>query len=271
MRSEPSAHMSCMEEAMVSSENSVVLNAETRRQLLFSARMRFSPETQSIRQAAVDRIIEQNLALSDAEAGLSVREIQDQRIVALPDGTAVFPRDELDAGLKRLTAAGRVVLNDSNPIQLRFRVDERVRTEVWQLQKLCEERLASVVNRLFRGAPKGASAYAKPFWECLCFIFSRLGEAYVRQIKHEITAHELLNQPHVARAFSRIKGLYPFVDEGHFQSAVLKFFADEDPAFTALKWNLAQNYFVAKCLGLDPRGPALVEGFVRERRLIPRH
>ncbi len=38
---------------------------------------------------------------------------------------------------------------------------------------------------------------------------------------------------------------------------MIEFFADEHPEFAALKWNLAQNYFVAKCLGLDPSGRLL--------------
>lgn len=76
-------------------------------------------------------------------------------------------------------------------------------------------------------------------------------------MQHEITADELLDQPHVARAFKKIKALYPFVEERHFQSAVLSFFSDPDPTFAALKWNLAQNYFVAKCLGLDSSGRLL--------------
>jgi hypothetical protein len=230
------------------------LDVECRRQLLFSARMRFSPETQCIRQQAVDHIIEQNLALSDTDAGLSVLEIQDQRVVAMPDGTAVLTREELQAGLTRLVGVGRVV-STGDPAM--YKVRDYVRAEIWQLQETCEQRLATVVRRLFRGAEKGAATYAKPFMECLCFIFSRLGEAYVRQIRHEITADELLNQPHVARAFKKIKANFPFVDERHFQSAVFTFFSDQDPDFTALKWNLAQNYFVAKCLGLDPSGRLL--------------
>ena len=225
--------------------------------MLFSARMRFSPETQSVRQTAIDRIIEQNLSLSDSETGLSVREIQEQRIVALPDGTAVFPRDELEAGLARLVAAGRVVADQRDPTETKYKVDDKVSAEIWQLQNSCEQRLAAVVGRLFRGAQRGASIHTKPFLECLCFIFSRLGEAYVRHIKHEISADELLNQPHVTRAFGKIKSSYPFVDQHHFQSAIVRFFADEDPEFAALKWNLAQNYFVAKCLGLDPSGRLL--------------
>ncbi len=231
------------------------LDVGRRRQLLFSARMRFSPETQSIREQAVDRIIEQNLALCDDEVGLSVREIQERRIVALPDGTAVLHRDEIQRGIKRLVEGGRVIADGSEPCK--YRVSDKVRAEIWALQGVCEQRLASVVSRLFKGASKGAAIYTKPFMDCLCLIFSRLGEAYVRQINHEISADELLNQPHVSWAFKKIKALYPFIDEKHFQAAVFTFFREEHPDFSSLKWNLGQNYFVAKCLGLDPGGRLL--------------
>src|SRR5581483_3722396 len=222
------------------------LDIGSRRQLLYSARMRFSSETQNVREQAVDRIIEQNLALSDPQVGFSIHDIQEKRIVAMPDGTPVLTRAELEAGLKRLTRTGRVTASLGD--LPRYKVTEQVRTELWQMQTACEQRLAAIVGRLFKGAKKGAKSYEKPFLECLCFIFSRLGEAYVRQIRHEITADDLLNQPHVARAFKKIKDTYPFIDEVHFQSAVFTFFRDEHPDFAALKWNLGQNYFVAKCL-----------------------
>lgn len=231
------------------------LDIQSRRQLLFSARARFSSETQSVRMQAIDNIIEQNLALSESERGLSLRQIQDQRIVAMPDGTAVFPREDLEAGLKRLVASGRVVASSDDPP--RYCVSDSVRTSVWRTQDSCEQRLAHIVGRLFKGAKNGAKAYAKPFMECLCFVFSGLGEAYVRQIRHEISAETMLDQPHVAKAFKKIKASYPFVEDQHFQAAVFKFFADQDPEFAALKWNLAQNYFVARCLGLDASGRLL--------------
>jgi hypothetical protein len=257
MKPESNTQIALLGEAVTGPEREASLDVASRRQLLFSARMRFSPETQSIRQQAIDRIIEQNLALSDAQVGLSVQQIQEQRIVAMPDGTTVLPREEIQAGLSRLVAAARVGVDTGDPPK--YRVEDRIRADVWSVQTVCEERLASIVNRLFRGAEKGAASYKKPFMECLCYIFSRLGEAYVRQIKHEITADELLNQPHVSRAFKTIKTSYPFVDERLFQSAVVTFFSDHDPIFASLKWNLAQNYFVAKCLGLDPSGRLLTK------------
>ena len=255
MRADSDANPVLVGGTISGAQHEVDLEVGRRRQLLFSARMRFSPETQSIRQQAVDRIIEQNLALCDDDAGLSVWEIQDRKVVALPDGTAVLPREDIQAGLNRLAQEGRVIPDDKDPC--RYKVNDRVRAEVWALQNRCEQRLAVVVGRLFRGALPGAHIYAKPFMDCLCLVFSRLGEAYVRQIKHEISADELLNQPHVSWAFKKVKTSYPFVDEKHFQSAVFTFFREEHPEYSALKWNLGQNYFVAKCLGLDPGGRLL--------------
>jgi len=255
MRSGSDSNSVPVTKAMSDARGDADLEVGHRRQLLFSARMRFSPETQSIRQQAVDRIIEQNLALCDDDEGLSVWEIQDRKVVALPDGTTVLSREDIQAGLKRLVEAGRVIPGGAD--SCKYKVNDRVRGEVWDLQQTSEQRLASIVGRLFKGAVAGASNYAKPFMDCLCLVFSRLGEAYVRQLKHEISADELLNQPHVTRAFTKIKKAYPWVDEKHFQSAVFTFFREEHPDYSALKWNLGQNYFVAKCLGLDPGGRLL--------------
>ncbi len=170
MKVESNAKAALVGEVLAVPQREKGLDVASRRQLLFSARMRFSSETQSIRQQAVDRIIEQNLGLSDSETGLSVREIQEQRIVAMPDGSTVLPREEIQAGLARLVATGRVAASAGEPT--RYRVEDRVQAEIWRMQAVCEERLSSIIHRLFKGAQKGASIYKKPFMECLCFIFS---------------------------------------------------------------------------------------------------
>src|ERR1700740_2993544 len=130
-----------VEDVVTDTQQETRLDVESRRQLLFPARMRFSSETQCIRRQAVDHIIEQNLALSDVDAGLSVREIQEQRVVALPDGTSVLTRDELDAGLRRLVSSGRVIASVDEPTK--YKVSDHVRTEIWQLQANCERWLST--------------------------------------------------------------------------------------------------------------------------------
>ena len=57
-----------------------------KRSILFSARIRFSPEIQPVRDTAIDKIIEQNLLVADYEGGLTLKEIENQGAVCFAGG-----------------------------------------------------------------------------------------------------------------------------------------------------------------------------------------
>ena len=88
-------------------------------------------------------------------------------------------------------------------------------------------------------------------------IFSRVGEVYVRSLQGEIGPEEVLATPNLNRIIRRVKKKRPFIDESLFRSAVVAFFSDADPDYIAIKWNMAQNFYVAKAIGLDPSGQLL--------------
>jgi len=49
-----------------------------KRALLLSARTRFTPEIQPVRETAIDKIVEQNLLLADCTGGVTLREMEEQ-------------------------------------------------------------------------------------------------------------------------------------------------------------------------------------------------
>jgi len=228
------------------------------RSVLFSARMRFSPETQPVRETAIDKILEQNLLVADSDGGLTLQEIEQQGAICFAGGTPAISRLDMQRSLERLIEADRVIMS-AEPGQERYRLSEQALQELWEIQRSAEARFARVVSRLFRNAKEGPSAYTTPFLECLCIIFSQLGEAYVRLLKGEIGSDELLRLPNVLRALREVKAKYLSVNHSLFEAAVFSFFQDSDPDYDAIKWNMAQNYYVAKALGLDPSGYLLSE------------
>lgn len=229
-----------------------------KRSILFSARIRFSPETQPVRDTAIDRIIEQNLLIAQSDEGLSLEEIDEQGAICFAGGTPAISRLDMQKSLGRLVDGGRLIVS-GRPGQERYRLSQQALQELWEAQRSTEARFERVVTRLFQNAEEGSSAYATPFLECLCIIFSRLGETYVGMIKGEISHEELLGLPSVLRALQEVQQKYQWIDGSLFEAAGFSFFRDSDPDYDAIKWNMAQNYYVAKALGLDPSGYLLSE------------
>ena len=86
-----------------------------KRSILFCARIRFSPETQPIRETAIDKIIEQNLLIADSESGLTLREIDAQGTVSFAGGTPAISRLDMQKSLERLVESNRVIVVSAYP------------------------------------------------------------------------------------------------------------------------------------------------------------
>ena len=63
--------------------------------------------------------------------------------------------------------------------------------------------------------------------------------------------------PNVGRALEETHSHFPDLDPKEFNNAIYRFFEESDPLFSEIKWNLGQNYYVAKALGMDPSGKLL--------------
>ena len=146
-------------------------NIASKRLVLFSARMRFSPETQPVRETAIENILEQNLLLAD-ESGITLQELQEQGVLSFPDGTAPLSRIDIQAGLDRLLQENRVCTSGDKSNQ-RYQLSEEAKGRIWNVQQSAEERLSKAVQQLFKGQGKNLKEYQQPFLHCLCLIFSR--------------------------------------------------------------------------------------------------
>lgn len=226
-----------------------------KRTILVSARLRFSPTTQPVKDAAIDRIVEQTLLLAD-DKGLNIQQIQEQAAISLATRTPLVNWNDLDRSLDKLLEQGRVT-SYGEPARRKFRLSNEAAQDLWKIQNDTEQRINRVLNELFRDAPGGPSKYSAPFFEFLSLVFSRLGEVYVRYIQDEFKADELLRLPNVDRTLASIKSKYRALDESVFRTAVFAFFRDRNPDYDMIKWNMAQNYYVAKALGLDNSGRLL--------------
>jgi hypothetical protein len=88
-------------------------NIASKRSILFSARMRFSPAAQPIKDTAIGKMVEQKLLLADKE-GLPIQQIQQQSTVGVGDTMAALSRPDLERALAKLDEAGWVVTSQDS-------------------------------------------------------------------------------------------------------------------------------------------------------------
>jgi hypothetical protein len=80
---------------------------------------------------------------------------------------------------------------------------------------------------------------------------------YVSSLSGHVTKSDLARQSGIESAIKEAKAAYPEADEGSLRDGLTSFFMEDNPDYGALKWNTAQNFYVAKALGLDPSGSLL--------------
>lgn len=225
-----------------------------KRSILLTTRMRFSPQIQPVKESAIEKIVEQILFATDIEEGLSLQEIQD--IFSSETGGYAISSNDMEDSLQRLVRKQRAAPEPRGKRKL-YRLSEDARRELGEIQRRAEVCFSSVVNRLFKNAKEGPSVYNSPFLKFLCIIFSKLGEECVRVIKGDIKKDDFLSFPFVSSALEEVEKGFNSIDHSLFRKAVTSFFQDSDPEYDAIKWNMAQSYYIAKALGLDPSGVLL--------------
>lgn len=234
--------------------------------MLFSARIQFAPELQPYRDQTVDRLVERSLLVGDVEGGLNLYQVERQRPLSLGNGSAnphgtdnrssVISSTEVQASLNRLVERDRLIKQNTD-FGPRYRLSQQVLEELLHLQRVEEDRFANIVSVLFRDAPNPSEQYADAFFECLCVIFGKLGESYVQVLLGKTRTGDFLGSARISQGIEAVRRLFPIARDIHFDRAVRRFFGENQPEFDAIKWKLAQNYYLAKALGLDEGGKLL--------------
>ncbi len=222
--------------------------ASMRRSVLFAARMRFSAGGGNLREEAIQRILEQNLAAADSTKGLT--EVELQRVLHLGGNGPILKAADVRDGIERLASATRIV-EIKEAKRTSYVLSPAVQKEIQAMVKESEQKYESVLMDLFGSVQGGSEAYKAAFIKLLCLIFSRLGDLYVKvitgtQTKESFMEHELLNNIMQVVLNSNI-----VPDAEAFKYGVNRFFRESSPQFDIIKWNMAQNYYICKALGID--------------------
>ena len=219
-----------------------------RRSILLGARIRFSPSGSSIRNQAITRIIEQNLASDEATKGLTEQQLQN--LVTLGGQLSVLRASDVRHGIDSLKKSGRVLeLPDSK--EIRFILSNTAKLEVGQLISETEKHTKAVIKELFGKVHGGSEVYGQAFLQLLCKVFAELSEVYVQVITRKQGNANYSEDKMLSAALEVTLQSKSIPDKEAFRYGVSRFFRESSPEFDKIKWNMAQNFYVAKALGID--------------------
>lgn len=227
------------------------------RQIIRSARYQYSPVTQNVRERSIDLLVEQCLLLS-GEEGATIRELVESSSVRTDEGLVFLRSLDVQNSLLRLVEAGRITATES-ATKTQYCLSPQAMEELWAKQKESESRLKRVTERLFSHRYPDWGPVLGPFVECLGLIFASLSQTYVQVLRGDISVRTLASKQEIKTACSRIARAYRIAKPQHLLNAVTEFFLQDDPDSVTIKWNMAQNYYVALSLGMDPSGTLLSE------------
>jgi hypothetical protein len=213
------------------------------------ARIRFSPSGASVRSQAIERIIEQNLASTEIPDGLTEQQLQN--MVTLGGQLHILRASDIRQGLIFLKQSDRVrEIKDGT--KLRYTLSPAAKKEVDQLITETEKITKATIHELFENASGGEEAYGRAFLILLCKVFSTLSQNYVQIITKNQEGADFAGHKMLAVVMDEVLRSEQVPDDNAFRYGVNCFFRESTPRFDHIKWNMTQNYYVAKALGIDP-------------------
>jgi len=236
------------------SDSADVNSITEKRDLLLSARTRFAPETQSLRQAAVQKTVEQVLLRLENHQRLALPAIHEKLNRTLGNETSVIGLPDVREALKVLVKENRVAGHGTGLDGRVYWLNPEARATLLEAQKVSEARLRSLVTRLFMHAPGHPDKYYTAFFECIRLIFGQIADGYVRQITGKALPDELATHQVVTDSLDEVVASFPSVNSVALRRGVQAFLTDVDPESSEVKWNLTQNSYLLRALGLDEKG-----------------
>jgi predicted nucleic acid-binding protein len=228
--------------------DSCVVDLDLKRSALFGARIRFSPTGATARDQAIQRILEQNLASVGDEEGLTEQHLTQSATMGYKP--PILRAADVRRGIEELRQASRVEEKIVAHKKI-YVLSSKVQEEVSQSIKEAEKRNATALKELFGNAPGNLNHYSDAFLQLLCALFSKLSEVYVHGITMEPGAKDLGKHQLFQAILDEVLKTHQVPDIAAFKYGVNRFFLESTPLYYQIKWNMAQNFYVIKALGLD--------------------
>ncbi len=221
-----------------------------KRSILATVAFMTDPDTQDIRESTYEKLIKQ-LVWLDKEDDVSIQKLQKEII---KEYYKSLSHDALWKILNSMRAKNTVIIRN-NVMSLSVSEKERVSN----IFKEAKWKLSRVVNKLFDTNESSPALYERPFLFTISHVFATLGEKSVRLIKGEMI-DETSVRACISNSISLANSKYRKVSQNLLRNRITFFFRDtQDIDFSSIKQNLAQNYFIAKAIGIDPSGSILTK------------
>ena len=193
-------------------------------------------------------LLNRNLAAAEAANGLTEQQLQN--LVTLGGQISILRLSDLREGLESLKRSGRVFdIADLKP--RRYALSETAKAEIAQVINKAEER-TRVRSRSFLENVLAAKTHTgKLSSACSARCSRNSAISYVQVITSKKTTADIAEQRLLSVALEESLKFEKLPDASAFRYGVNRFFRESTPHFDLIKWNMAQNFYVAKALGID--------------------
>lgn len=222
---------------------------EEKRELLRLSRIRLDIDTKYPREKATDAIVERGIFGCSSDKPCTEEDIN--KIIASTGLMNGLRRNELKSSLDRLcqeqkiqhVGDGKFVLNRERIKSIDLDIQEASR----RFDKIVEQVYKQIIDKQNR------PIYDKFFLEFISVVFARFGDQWIKSLSSQASPKDFLKESDVDVIFKNIAKKHG-LPKDHLESIKklsLKFFAENDPDYSYLKFNLAQSIYITKILGID--------------------
>lgn len=231
-------------------EAQAALSTEERRQLIYASLLRYAPETASLRDRILERMVIAALVGSSATTPFRVGKIQRAMILA-PDAPLIRP-EVIQVALTHLMESGKVL-----QIELLKRhayyLSETAAAEIAAMVGSGQDLFHPVMDRMLVNTehlvPRDTAEQICREFIAECF--TRFGLQIAKTVAGQLTPDDLLKYADVKAAFAAaVDGKSLSLESvDSLKARCLQFLASKEPEDVRLKFHITQGYFFAQLIG----------------------
>ena len=179
-----------------------------------------------------------------------ISEAKIQQAITLSGDTPILRTSEVTNGLNSLVSEQRVDKVVQQPETL-YRLHDDIASSVKLSLSNAGELWDEIVKQIFNTTQRTHDVYKCGFIHLLCRVFSVLSESNVRFLSRLRDGQEVADSTFLIKCITETCDVFGFPDQETFIYGVKRFFRDSDPKYNTLKWNMSQNFYIVKALGID--------------------
>ena len=225
---------------------------EEKRQILYAALLRYSPEAGSLRERALDRLVLVALLGSSDSQPIRVGEIR--KLIRVDPRSPGLRTDVIQDTLDRLTNQDKV--NHALPrTQHAYYLTESGRQDIDEAAESAAQLFEPVLARMLDDTSALCDRRDGVF-VCRTFVsecFARFGQQIAKSVTGELTKDKLIDAVDVQGAFQAAIRSVSLSKEAiqSLEARCIRFLRSTERDAEELKFRLTQGYYVAQLLGLN--------------------